>query len=185
MIKRYRPAFLLLPLLANWAAAPLAFAEEAAAPKTAPAAAPFVRPEFGFSVIFPAPPVQETSKDAASETNFFRLTDDHLIYQVVVAIGKKNLDAPKEMKDAVEAVADSMKGRLFVTESVRHALKGGRNLPAMTFVAENDSKLITGKFIVDGKYLYGYAVAVDRGFDRHAAVEAFIRSFKLTPVAAK
>lgn len=170
---------LLLPLLL--ATAPLARAGETAAPKTAP----LVRPDLGFTATFPAPPTPSTAKSSGADFTFFQLLDDRVVYQVLVATSSAVLDAPQELKDAVNGVADSMKGRLVVTESVKHAADDGRKLPAIAYVAENNDTVMVGRFIVDGKRMFGYAVAVVRGFDRHLAAEAFIRSFRLTPLKNK
>lgn len=142
---------------------------------------PFVRSQDGFSALFPKPPKEESSKDDKAVYHYFRLLDDHVLYQVAHSEALEPLEANRELKDAVDGVVSSMKGRLLHSENVQFDAGAGRRLPAVTFSVENDKIFMTGKFIVDGKQLYGITLAAARGSERRVAADRFIQSLKLMP----
>jgi hypothetical protein len=135
----------------------------------------------GFSALFPKPPKEESKKDDKAVYHYFRLLDDHVLYQVAHSEAVEPLEASRELKDAVDGVVSSMKGRLLNSENVQFDVGGGRRLPAVTFSVENDKVFMTGKFIIDGKHLYGITLATARGSERRIATDRFIQSLKLMP----
>jgi hypothetical protein len=160
----------LLLVLAMLAAVPQSRAQQA-----------FVRSQDGFSAVFPKPPKEESSKDDKAVYHYFRLLDDHVLYQVAHSEALEPLEASRELKDAVDSVVSSMKGRLLNSENVRFDAGAGRRLPAVAFSVENDKVFMTGKFIIDGKHLYGITLAAARGSERGVAADRFIQSLKLMP----
>jgi len=142
---------------------------------------PFVGSQDGFSAVFPKPPKAESSKDDKAVYHYFRLLDDHVLYQVAHSEALEPLEASRELKDAVDGVVRSMKGRLLHSENVQFDAGAGRRLPGVTFSVENDKVLMTGKFIVDGKQFYGITLAAARGSERRVAADRFIQSLKLMP----
>ena len=74
-----------------------------------------------------------------------------------------------------------MKGRLLHSENLQFDAGAARRLPTVTFSVENDKVFMTGKFIVDGKHLYGITLAAARGSERRVTADRFIQSLKLMP----
>jgi hypothetical protein len=144
---------------------------------------PFTRAADGFSAGFPKPPEETSDKDGAAVYHYFRVFDDHVLYQVAHSQAAAPLQAGSELKDALDGMVAGMKGRLLASETIEFDAGQGRRLPALTFFVENDKVSVTGTFVVDGKHLYGINAATEHGFDRHVAADRFVQSLKLLPPA--
>ncbi len=144
----------------------------------------FTSEEGGYSLEYPAQPEKRDLGVQNARGSLYIVASDNVIYASACTIYNQDIDPEHEMQADATGVAEQMHAKVTQKKSTRFIRAPGDELPALETIVESDKALGRCLSVVDRRRSYavcGFAVKPNNG---EAAIDHFLKSFKLASSAA-
>ena len=139
----------------------------------------FTSKEGGYTVAFPAKPTESVEVEGNARTVLNTVTHDNVGYAVAHVDYEVDLKDDQEFDANLANIAKPFGASVTGRKRMKITRGPGDQLPAEEFVFESDSVAGKGLTILDGRRAYTAAAFGFKPHDRKAAVDRFMKSFKL------
>lgn len=141
----------------------------------------FTSTEGGYTVAFPAKPSESVEIEGNARTVVNTLTHDNVGYAVAHVDYDVDIKDDQEFDANLANIAKPFAASVKSRKRLKITRGPGDQLPAEEFVFEGDTVSGRGLTILDGRRAYTAAAFGFKPHDRLAAVDKFMKSFKLKP----
>jgi hypothetical protein len=145
----------------------------------ASAQVPFTSAEGGYSISFPAGPLETAATKPEGKIFSYTVRHDDAVYGSSHAEYNSELDIEQELQANAVNFADAVKAPLTARRRIQFTAASGEKLPELAFTYESDKLAGKGLAIASGPRSIMAAAFAFKPNDRRVATDQFLQPFKL------